>query len=128
MKKTTLLVIALVIIAAGVAFALLGGSDKNTKSNSTQPAQTAGTITYSNSSFSPASLTVKAGSKVTIKNDSSNDLQFDSDPHPQHTEDPELNVGIIGAGQSATITVTKTGNHGYHNHLNSGDTGTLIVE
>ncbi len=150
MNKWILAVIAVVIIAGGGALALLSNKSdtttKNTTSNtSNEPAKKAdtstrantqasastaatNTITYSDSGFSPASLTVKAGDKVTVKNTASSALQFDSNPHPQHTDDPELNIGLINPGQSQTITVTKTGSHGYHNHLNSGDTGMLIVQ
>lgn len=98
-----------------------------TSTTQNQPAESA-TITYNSNGFSPASLTVKAGTTVTIKNDSSSLLQFDSNPHPQHTDDPDLNVGSVSPGQSKTFTVTQTGTHGYHNHLKSGDTGTIIVE
>ena len=54
-------------------------------------------------------------------------MQFDSDPHPVHTDDTELNVGHVEPGGSMTFTVNKTGTHGYHNHLNPGDTGTIIA-
>ncbi len=99
-------------------------SNNDTSSDSTAPAAT---ITYSDNGFSPATTTVKSGSTITIKNTSSGPLQFDSDPHPEHTEDPELNVGLIEAGSSKQVTVTTTGSHGYHNHLSSGDTGTIVV-
>lgn len=85
------------------------------------------TITYADNGFSPASLSVASGTTVTIKNTSSSTLQFDSDPHPQHTANPELNVGMIAAGASKTFTVTTTGSHGFHDHLNSSQTGTLVV-
>lgn len=97
-------------------------------SNTDTSVPSAATITYSNSGFDPATMTVTAGSKVTIKNTSSRTLDFNSDPHPQHTDDPELNAGLISSGESKTITVTKTGSHSYHNHLSPGDTGTLIVQ
>lgn len=86
------------------------------------------TITYSNSGFSPNTVTVKTGGKVTIKNDSSKSVQFDSDPHPAHTDNEELNAEVIKAGQSETFTVTKAGTFGYHNHLNASETGTIIVQ
>ncbi len=145
MKKSGL-IIGLVILVIVVGALVLGKkSDKatpSTNTTSTQPTQTAnnpnnasqtapqsqGTITYTSNGFDPASLTVTSGSSVTIKNNSSSLLQFDSDPHPEHTDDPELNVGTISPGQSKTITVTKTGSHGYHNHLNPSDTGVLVVQ
>ena len=150
MGKTGIIAVIIVILAlVGGAFAI---SKRN--SNKTQPttstnqtstnstpstsdttasgtsAQTSSdaTITYTDNGFSPATLTVKSGTKVTIKNDSSNPLQFDSDPHPVHTDDPELNVGVVSPGKSMTFTVTTKGSHGYHNHLNSSDTGTIVVQ
>lgn len=149
MNKAIIAVLAVVLIAAGGAFALMSGkSDDDTATKdtptsttttdskpeatpqneaSTNTAETA-TITYTNSGFSPSTVTVKAGVKFTVKNNSSQSLQFDSDPHPSHTDDPELNIGLIVAGESKTITVTKTGKHGFHNHLNEDHTGTLVVE
>jgi plastocyanin len=141
MKTAGIVVIVLAIIGGG-AVVLNNKNDgkssnttstshsqaaSNTQSNSSQPAAE-NTITYTDNGFSPATLTVTSGTKITIKNNSSGLLQFDSDPHPEHTDDPELNVGSIASGDSATITVTKTGSHGYHNHLNASDTGTIIVE
>ncbi len=91
-------------------------------------ASSADTITYSDSGFSPATLTVKSGTTVTIKNDSSRILEFESDPHPDHTDEPELNAGTVSPGKSMTFTVTKTGSHGYHNHLNDDDKGKIVVQ
>lgn len=86
------------------------------------------TITYSTEGFSPLTLTVNKGTAITIKNSSSSPLQFNSDPHPSHTNNPELNVGTIDAGQSKTFTVSTTGTWGYHNHLNPSQTGSIIVK
>jgi plastocyanin len=85
-------------------------------------------ITYDNNGFTPANVTVKAGSQIMIINNSSGSLQFSSDPHPVHTDNPELNQVTLTAGKSQTFTVTKTGTWGYHNHLNSGDKGTIVVQ
>ncbi|MEX0616380.1 MAG: cupredoxin domain-containing protein [Candidatus Woykebacteria bacterium] len=90
--------------------------------------ETEATITFSDSGFSPANTTVKAGSKVTFVNNSSKEVQPASDPHPIHTANPELNAGSIAAGSSKTVTLTKTGSWGYHNHLSSGQRGTIMVE
>ncbi len=49
-------------------------------------------------------------------------------PHPIHTDDPDLNVGTVKPGESMTFTVTKTGEYGYHNHLNPSDKGRITVE
>src|SRR3989344_4626732 len=135
MKKSNVIAVLLVLITiGGVIFAVskktnspnsTSTTNTNTTSQTTNSTGTSSSaesvITYSNSGFSPSSLTVKSGDKVTIKNNSSGLVQFDSDPHPDHTDDTELNIGIIGPGNSTTITVTKTGSHGYHNHLNPDD-------
>lgn len=143
MKYAVILIVILAVIGGG-AFALTRKSKTNNtpatsistpassstsqSSNTSQPSASVATITYGNSGFSPSTITVKAGSTITIKNNSSGDLQFDSDPHPVHTDDPELNVGAVAPGQSMTFTVSEKGTHGYHNHLNSSDTGTIVVE
>ncbi len=133
MKNTGVIIAIIAVLAlAGGAFAFTRGANKPTDSSPTptaSPEATSATaITYSNDGFSPSTLTVKAGTTVTIKNNSSRLLQLDSNPHPDHTDNPELNVGTVSPGKSTTFVVTKTGSHGYHNHLNTGDTGTLIVE
>jgi len=91
------------------------------------PAAAAATITYTDNGFSPAKTTVNSGDTVAIKNDSSNVMQFDSDPHPQHTDDLDLNVGTVDPGQTVTFKVTKKGTFGFHDHLNAENTGTIVV-
>lgn len=106
-----------------------GAAKSTADSASTQPAATAaGTITYTASGFQPSVLTIKVGDTVTITNSSGHPLQFQSDPHPTHTNEPELNVGNVDSGHSATFKVTKMGSWGYHNHLNTSDTGTIKVQ
>jgi hypothetical protein len=48
-----------------------------------------------------------------------------SDPHPTHTNYPAFNSG--GSVSSWTFTFTLAGSWGYHNHQNSGHTGTIVV-
>lgn len=147
MQKAIIAIVAVIIIGGGGYLIFHKNSDKDSKKSDSQTSQSpatasdnspqastntnnqaAATITYSDSGFSPASLTVKTGDTVAIKNTSSRSVQFDSDPHPDHTDDEELNVGIVSPGQTATFKVEKTGSHGYHNHLNPGDTGTIVVQ
>lgn len=97
-------------------------------STSTQPPTVAASITYSASGFSPSSVTVNSGDTIAIVNSSSSQVQFQSDPHPTHTDDPELNVGVITPGQASMLKLTTKGTHGYHNHLNTSQTGTIIVK
>jgi plastocyanin len=144
-KATIAIVIAVIVILGILGLVLMNGSDDTTTPTTTTPTTTndtntdtssgtgtttssAATISYTDNGFNPDSLTVKSGTVVTVKNDSSQDLQFSSDPHPVHTENPELNEEVISSGQRSTFTVTKTGTFGYHNHLDENDTGTLVVQ
>lgn len=88
----------------------------------------AATINYDGSKFSPSTTTIKAGDTLEITNSSSSAVQFDSDPHPVHTDNQELNVGEIEPGKSVKIIVNNKGTWGFHNHLDSSQTGTIIIE
>lgn len=85
-------------------------------------------ILYSSNGFSPASVTVKSGETIAIKNESATSMQFNSDPHPTHTENPELNVGAVQAGETKMFTVTTKGTFGFHNHMNDSQKGTITVQ
>jgi plastocyanin len=137
MKAFIIGLIAVVIIGGGYLL-MHKSSTKTTTPTSNQsqsstssstPSQSAAdTITFAGNQFSPATLTVKAGTMVTIKNTSSQDVQMQSNPHPSHTDDSDLNVGLVAAGQSKTFTVTKKGTFGYHNHLDPGTQGKITIE
>lgn len=100
---------------------------KDTVDDQAEAGQTV-TITYTDDGFSPNSYTVKANGRVTVMNNSSRDLEFSSNDHPVHTDEPELNMSVLQPGKSGTFTVTKTGTWGFHNHLRAEDTGKLIVQ
>lgn len=143
MKKIAIIIIIVLVVAAG-AFALTREDNPVNTATNTAPStttdvtsqetitstdeSTASVITYSNSGFAPASITVRSGDTITIKNSSSSALEFDSDPHPVHTDDRELNIGAVQPGESKTATLTTKGTWGYHNHLNSSETGTIKVQ
>lgn len=104
-----------------------------TTSQATSPAAPAtqasqDTVTLSASGFSPQSLTVKAGTKVTWSNQSGSNATVNSDPHPVHTAYPTLNLGAFSNGGTLTLSFDKPGTYGYHNHLNPGQTGTIVVQ
>lgn len=143
MNKATKTVIIVVVLAAVIGAALVlflpnksnapGSSTDSSTSNSSDSSSTseepvAATITYDGDTFSASSLTVKSGDRVKIVNNSNNGLEFESDPHPVHTDNSELNVDEVAAGQSKTFVLTKKGMWGYHNHLFPGQRGEIIVE
>lgn len=134
-RKIAIIIVAVVIIGAGAYFLMRQNSTTTTTTNTptstssaTDTQAVAATITYTDNGFLPQTVTVKSGQTVAIKNEASSDMQFDSDPHPIHTTDPELNIDVVAPGEVKTFTVTKAGTFGYHNHLNPSQTGKIVVQ
>jgi plastocyanin len=74
----------------------------------------------------PAAVTVPLGSRVTFTNNHSVVHDMNSDPHPEHTQCPAINVGSIAPGQSRTTENLTAGRTcGYHDHLRPSDTGLI---
>lgn len=122
------IVVVIIIVGGYVAFHKSPSSKSNSSSSTTSSSTTApNTISFDGNKFSPAVLTVKSGTMVTVKNASSQDLQMDSNPHPVHTDDTDLNVGLVSAGQSQTFTASKTGSFGYHDHLDPSIQGKITI-
>jgi plastocyanin len=132
MKKPAVIIgiIILIVVIVGIALAMNNkvAPNQSTSSSTSSNVSAAAIITYSASGFSPATVTVKSGDTVAIKNTTSADMQLDSNPHPVHTDDTDLNVGLVSAGQTRTFVVTKKGSFGYHNHLNPSDTGKIVIQ
>ena len=101
-------------------------------------------ITLTDSGFSPATVTVRAGETVRFVNQSSRGMWVGSDDHPTHTEydgtttrehcaDGAATNGTfdqcasVAAGDSWDYTFERAGTFGYHNHVGASDTGTVIV-
>jgi plastocyanin len=80
-------------------------------------------------SFSPATLTVKAGESVTFENESGDDKWPASDVHPTHEEYPGFDAErAVLDGESYEFTFERRGRWGYHDHLNPDIVGTIVVE
>jgi len=131
MHKTTKIIaaVALIAIVAVVAILLSGKqADKKQSASSNQTATASVTITYDGTSFSPDMVTVASGGSVKVVNNSDKEVEPSSDPHPTHTDNPEINFEDIPAGQSKTVTVITKGAWGYHNHHDRSQKGTIVVE
>jgi plastocyanin len=77
----------------------------------------AATITITAAGVSPSSVTVSPGSRVTFVNNDSRPHDMNSDPHPEHTDCPEINVGFLAAGQSGTTqNLNRVRTCGFHDH------------
>jgi len=141
-KRITFAVIAVAVIATVIVWiAVASGGNKTSapaasdstssdKTNAPAPSSDiASTITYDGTKFSVSNEKVAAGSTVKVVNASSDkELNFDSDPHPTHTDNSQLNEGNIAPGESKTFVLTKKGTWGFHNHLDSSQHGNITVE
>lgn len=122
----------LVILAGGAIFLSQQKNDEAVvetaevlPSASATPAANQVTVRLTASGFEPKEVTVKVGQTVVFVTDIK--ARISSDPHPVHTSNQELNLPETQPGQSVTITPTKTGTFGVHNHLNDSQTMTINV-
>lgn len=81
----------------------------------------------------PASVTITTGGRVTIVNNHNQSHDMSSDPHPEHSQCPEINqIGFLSAGQSRTSGNFNTARTcGYHDHnlpQNTGLQGRIIIQ
>jgi plastocyanin len=121
-------------LAAAGAIALVGacgGGGMSPSGGGTPPPNT--TITITSSGVSPKSLTVSAGTQVTFVNNSLVNHDMYSNPHPEHTDCPEINnVGHITPGQSKqTGNLNTVRTCGYHDHMLFSDPslqGTITIQ
>lgn len=123
-------------LIAGLAaiLILIGGyyflSKNNYQAPGVAPISVAGNIvTYTDSGFVPASISIKVGEVVVFKNNSSGGMRVASNPHPVHTDLPGFDSNqVISSGESFSYTFVKVGSWGYHNHLNPSQGGTVVVQ
>jgi plastocyanin len=99
-----------------------GSSSSTGPSTPTTPpsdAVSTNTITISNSVVTPKNIKVARGSQVTFVNNDNQSHMMNSDPHPDHTDCPEINqVGFLNPGEMRQ-TGNMTSNRsvcGFHDH------------
>ena len=126
------------IVGKAAAAALVAiGSACGSSSTGTSPSPAAPangpTITIANNAVSPSSIVVARGTQVTFVNTDSRVHEMESDPHPEHTDCPELNqVGFLNPGQSRQTgnlnTVRTCGFHDHGNPDNNGLKGRITIQ
>jgi len=76
-------------------------------------------LTITAAGVNPKELTVSAGARVTFVNRDSRPHNMASDPHPDHNQCVELNVGVLSPGQSReSLNLVTAGTCGFHDHDN----------
>lgn len=134
-------VIALVLLGFGYMM-IFGNSTTGTVTNdtprSTNPYQTpsakaaSATITYTAAGFEPRDIQVAKGTQVNFLNRTQLPLWVASDPHPEHTDYPELDAGVIAGehvqpGRDFGFKFDKAGTWKYHNHSAPEHSATITV-
>lgn len=85
-------------------------------------------VTYTDSGYTPSTITVKLGTKLTWVNQSSSGMWTASALHPTHMLLPGFDeLKSVAKGGSYDYTFTKVGTWKYHNHVQPSDTGTVVV-
>ena len=86
------------------------------------------TIEITSNGFNPSSMIIDGGDTITFKNFDTKSHDIESNPHPIHNQNLEMNLGIISPGQEKSVTLNGQGSYGYHDHLDSTKTGQIIVD
>ena len=104
-------------------------SDESTGGGTTKGGIEAGNeVSYTDSGYSPKQITVKKGTAVTFKNDSSIGMWTASGVHPTHQLLPGFDeLKSVAKGGTYTYTFAKVGTWQYHNHLKPTDVGVVVV-
>lgn len=103
--------------ALAAAVASCGGGSSSAPSPTPTPTATT-TVTITSSGVSPQTIVVPRGSQATFVNNDSHSHVTESDPHPEHTDCPEINsAGPLSPGQSRqTGNLNTVRSCGYHDH------------
>lgn len=117
------------------------GTDIEQKDDGTSPNEDtteAVTITYTDAGFEPKSVTIYIGQTVRFVNQSSRGMWVASASHPTHELYPvKTSIDCLGSafdtckslpsGQSWSFSFDEIGSWGYHNHVQAGHRGSVIV-
>lgn len=127
------IVIAIIVIAGGAFWWSKSNSSQmqNTQtqgqtqtiptSEATQTTSGQNAVTIQNFAFSPATLTIKVGDKVTWTNK-------DSAGHSATADKGNFDTGILQNGQSGSVTFSKPGTYTYHCSVHPMMKATIVVQ
>jgi len=130
-------IVGVVAVLGGFTYLIFGGAttvsmetDSTTESNPYQPSTAM--VEYSAGGFEPREIKVKRGTTVDFVNRTDMPLWAASDPHPEHTDYPELDAGVmtgehVKPGKDFQFKFDKIGTWKYHNHSVPEHTATITV-
>lgn len=124
-------IIVIVLVVLGGGFFLMQGnksSEGQTTTETTTPAiETTGTAMAKNVveikdfKYNPATLTVKAGERVTF-------INKDAAGHSATADDKSFDTGVLSQGESETVTLGTAGTFKFHCTPHPNIQGTIVVE
>ena len=117
------------IVSMGVS---CGGGSPSAPGGGGPPTATT-TITLTSAGASPAAITVSQGARVLFTNSDNRQHEMTSDPHPEHTDCPEINtIGFINPGQTKeTGNLNSVRTCRYHDHNDPNNTrfqGRIVIQ
>lgn len=147
-KNTIIISIIVLAVAVGIYFFYSGNSKQATPTISEPVAETSpvvlkNVVILTDAGYSPTTMTIKKGETVVFKNESSDSMWTASAMHPTHTaysgtsvdqHCPDTAGTAFDAcraylpGESWSFVFNKIGSWKYHNHLNSTQWGTVVVQ
>lgn len=127
---------------------LIGGDgvtpDEEQMENKNNGTEDAVVINYTDSGFEPQNVEISRGTTITFRNNSSRTMWPASAQHPTHTVYDDTSLGdhcsgvsaeapfdsckALGSGTEYSFTFNKTGQWGYHNHVNAQHVGGITVQ
>jgi plastocyanin len=119
------------IVAAAIAATTCGGG-YTSPSPTPSPSNPYRVTISAAGAVSPVELVVPPGTRVLFINNDVRGHDMTSDPHPEHTDCPELNqVGLLTNGQSREsgnlVAVRTCGFHDHENPDNNALRGRIVV-
>jgi len=86
------------------------------------------TVSVRGHTATPSTITIAVGQRVRFVNNDVINYDMASDPHPSHTDCPQINGTVIVPGASRdTAVFTSAKTCGFHDHLSVSAYGTIIV-
>ena len=110
----------LCLLAAGLIVLLAACGGTTTTASTTTPTSNGNSVAIMNFAFSPVSLTVKTGTKVTWMNN-------DTVTHTVTADQGAFDSGDLSPGNSFSFTFTKAGTFSYHCNIHHSMVATIVV-
>lgn len=85
-------------------------------------------IIIKNDKLIPDKISIRVGDEVSFKNQGDSPIIIASDPHPEHSEAPDLYSAPIYSGQTYVYKFSVEGRFGFHIEENPSISGRVIVK